>query len=395
MGTDSPASPHSGAVESRTEIPVNSMDGRGPDHVRGLAIMLPSKRRTWKKPFIMKSRRAEKSIRFAMKKPRKLVLLSVLAASSLLLGMASSALSGDAAEDSGGRGSSREARRIASPIAELSAGTRSIATVLVAGYDPDQTYTLTAGELVSAVVTNELTGREKLRKWICMVEKRAGKQTLTEVQVETRDGPLSRLLAIDGTALNPGQRQQDDARIGRLMKDPRPLLKLKEAQDEDELKLQKLMSLMPLAFLYDYDGVEENLLRVKFRPNPGYVPPTYESRVIHSLAGTILIDSKQTRLAKISGQLINQVTFGFGLLGRVDSGTLEFERVEVGPQQWKTALINIHFSGRAVIFKTVNKDQYERRSDFRAVSSDLSLSDARDLLITRTFPLPQTAQTSN
>jgi hypothetical protein len=254
---------------------------------------------------------------------------------------------------------------------------------------------MTAGELVSALVTNELTEREKLQKWICMVEKRAGKQTLTEVQVETRDGLLSRLLAIDGTALDAGQRQQDDARIGKLMKDPRPLLKLKQAQDEDELKLQKLMSLMPRAFLYDYDGVEENLLRVKFRPNPDYSPPTYEARVIHSLAGTILIDSEQKRLAKVSGQLINQVTFGFGLLGRIDSGTLEFERVEVGPQQWKTAFINIHFSGRAVIFKTVNKDQYERRSDFRAVSSDLSLSDARDLLITRTLPLPQTAQTSN
>jgi hypothetical protein len=86
------------------------------------------------------------------------------------------------------------------------------------------------------------------------------------------------------------------------------------------------MSLMPRAFLYDYDGVEENLLRVKFRPNPDYSPPTYEARVIHSLAGTILIDSEQKRLAKVSGQFINQVTFGFGLLGRIDSGTLEFER---------------------------------------------------------------------
>ncbi|MGB4783978.1 MAG: hypothetical protein WAQ77_04630 [Candidatus Acidiferrum sp.] len=246
-----------------------------------------------------------------------------------------------------------------------------------------------------AVVANELADREKLRKWICMIEKRAGKQTLTEVQVETKEGPLFRLLAIDGTALNSDQRQQDDARIGKLMKDPRPLLKLKQAEDEDELKLQKLLSLMPQAFLFDYDGIEENLLRVKFRPNPDYSPPTYEARVIHSLAGTILINSKQTRLARVSGQLINHVTFGFGLLGRIDSGTLEFERVEVGPQQWKTAFINIHFSGRAVIFKTVNKDQYERRSDFRAVSSDLSLSDARDLLISRTLPLPQTAQTSN
>jgi hypothetical protein len=76
---------------------------------------------------------------------------------------------------------------------------------------------------------------------------------------------------------------------------------------------------------------------------------------MHSLAGTILIDSEQKRLAKVSGQLINLVTFGFGLLGRIDSGTLEFERVEVGPQQWKTAFINIHFSGRAVIFKTSTK----------------------------------------
>ena len=72
-----------------------------------------------------------------------------------------------------------------------------------------------------------------------MIEKRAGKQTLTEVQIETKDGPLYRLLAIDGTALNPGQRQQDDARIGRLMTDPRSLLKLKQAQEEDELKLEK------------------------------------------------------------------------------------------------------------------------------------------------------------
>jgi hypothetical protein len=111
-----------------------------------------------------------------------------------------------------------------------------------------------------------LTDREQLRKWICMIEKRAGKQTLTQVQVDTKDGPLYRLLAIDGTVLNPIQRQQDDARIGKLVKDPRPLLKLKQAQYEDEIKLQKLMSLMPQAFAYDYDGVEGNLLRSYFAP---------------------------------------------------------------------------------------------------------------------------------
>lgn len=315
-----------------------------------------------------------------MNKTAKLTFLLALAAASFLLVKASHAQSADAAEESGGGGGSREAHRGESPATRLIVGTHFAVTDSVAGLNPNGSYAPTAGELVGSVVANELTDREQLLKWICMIDKRAGKQTLTEVQVETKDGPLYRLLAIDGTALNSNQRGQDDARIGRLMKDPRPLLKLKQAQEEDELKLQKLMSLMPKAFLYDYDGVEENHLRIAFRPNPDYNPPTYEARVIHSFAGTILIDLEHKRLAKITGHLTNRVEFGYGLLGRIDSGTMEIARVEVGPRQWKTAFINIHFSGRFAIFKTINKDQYERRSDFRVVSSGLSLSDAKDLL---------------
>jgi hypothetical protein len=318
----------------------------------------------------------------------------MLAASGLLWSKASHALSGDAVEEFGGRGSSRELPQRASPVSELIASTHSVGAVSVAGHGSDRSYTPTAGELVVAVVANELSDREKLRKWLCMIEKRAGKQTLTEVQVETKDGPLYRLLAIDGTALNSDQRRQDDARISRLMKDPRSLVKLKQARDEDELKLQKLMSLMPQAFVYDYDGIEDDLLRLKFRPNPDYTPPTYEARVIHSLAGTILIDAEHKRLASVAGHLMNRVEFGYGLLGRIDSGTVELGRVPVGPQQWMTAFINIHFSGRLAMFKTISKEQYERRSDFRAVSSELSLSDAKELLISRSLPPLQTAETS-
>src|ERR1700687_3855573 len=329
-----------------------------------------------------------------MEKTSQVVFLSMLAAGSLLLGKASHALSGDAAEESGGQASPPAPPRGAPPATDLMPGSRAVGRVSAAGHDPERSHTPTAGELVGAVVANELMDREKRRKWICLIEKRAGKQTLTEVQIETKDDPLYRLLAIDGTALNPGQRQQDDARIGRLMTDPRSLLKLKQAQEEDELKLEKLMSLMPEAFVYDYDGVEENLLRVKFRPNPKYSPSTYEARVIHSLAGTILIDSEQKRLTKVAGHLTNRVEVGYGVLGRIDSGTVELGRVAVGPQQWKTAFINIHCSGRVAIFKTISKEQYERRSDYHAVSSDLSLSDAKDLLISRILPPPQSPQPS-
>jgi hypothetical protein len=168
-----------------------------------------------------------------MKKTKASVLLFVLAGGSLLFGIATYALSGDATEESFPRVRFRDAHRDESSRTDRIPGAQSAEAVSVAGHDPEQAYTLTAGELVRTVVANELADREKLRKWICMVEKRAGKQTLTEVQVETKEGPLFRSLAIDGTALNSDQRQEDDARIGKLMKDPRPLLKLKQAEDED------------------------------------------------------------------------------------------------------------------------------------------------------------------
>jgi len=315
----------------------------------------------------MKNNQAENLARPAGEKNRRLVLAAGLTAASLLFLHAIPAISGDEAENS----------RAGEAV--------GVAAIAGRGELPS------ASELVKAVVANELTDREQLLKWICLIEKRAGKETLTEEQVETRDGPLFRLLAIDGTALTPGQREQDDARIGRLMKDPSSLQKLKQAQGEDELKLQKLLNLMPNAFLYDFDGAEENLVRVKFRPNPEYTAPTYEARVIHSLAGTILIDPERKRMKKIACQLVSRVEFGYGLLGRIDNGTVELERVEVGTLQWKTAFINIHFSGRVALFKTISKDQYERRSDFREVASDLSLSDGKELLLSRRVAVPAAA----
>ena len=257
-----------------------------------------------------------------------------------------------------------------------------------AAYAPAQSSVPPAAELVKVVVANELADRAERHKWMYGIEKQEGKQTLTEEQVETKDGPLYRLLAIDGRPLDPDQRQQDNARIDRLLRDPSQQLKVKRAHDEDEQKLQTLMRLMPEAFLYDYDGVEGSLLWIKFRPNPNYYPSTYEGRVVHSLAGTILIDAQQKRLVKLSGQLIGSVEFGYGLLGRIDNGgTVEIGRMEVGPSQWKTALIDIQLSGRLVLFKTINKQEYETRSNFRAVPDDLSLWQANELTVSRIVPI--------
>ncbi|HMJ21973.1 MAG TPA: hypothetical protein VK513_08685 [Terriglobales bacterium] len=256
-----------------------------------------------------------------------------------------------------------------------------VLVVCITATGRDQLSTLPAVKLIDEVVANELTDRVQQRKWMYLIDKRQGKHTLTEEQVDTKDGPFYRVLAIDGIPLDSNQRQQDKARMDRLLHDPGLQLKIKQVHDEDEQKLEKLIRLLPEAFVYDYDGIEENLIRLKFRPNSNYNPPTYEARVAHSLAGTILIDSEQKRLAKLSGRLISRVQFGYGLLGHIDDGgTIEIGRVRVGLSQWKTALINIQLSGGLAFFKTISKQEYETRSNFRAVSGDPSLSEASQLL---------------
>jgi hypothetical protein len=256
-----------------------------------------------------------------------------------------------------------------------------VATAAPAQYQSSVVPAVPPGELIKGVVANELRDREQLRKWMYVIEKREGNQSLTQEQVETRNGPLYRVLARDGVALTPDQRQQDNVRIDRLLHDTGQQAKLKRQYEDDEQKLEKLMRVMPDAFLYDYDGVDGTFVRLRFRPDPSYNPPDYEARVVHSLAGTVMIDAQQKRLAKLSGQLVNGVNFGLGIFGHIDSGgTIEVGRVQVGPLQWKTALLNIQLSGRLIFFKTINKQQYEVRSNFRAVPGDLSLSDANQLL---------------
>jgi hypothetical protein len=253
---------------------------------------------------------------------------------------------------------------------------------------PAQSSPPVAAELVNVVVANELADRAERRRWMYVIEKRDGKQVLTERQVETKDGPLYRLIAVDGQPLDPERRQLENARIDHLLHDPSEQLKVKRAHDQDEQKLETLMRLMPGAFLYDYDGVEGSLVRVRFRPNPNYNPPTYEARVIHSLAGTILIDAQQKRLAKLSASLINPVEFGYGFLGHINNGgTVGIVRAEVGPSQWKTVLIDIQLSGRLVLFKTISKQEYETRSDFRAIPDNLGLWQASELTVSRMAPL--------
>jgi len=238
-----------------------------------------------------------------------------------------------------------------------------------------------ASNLVKDVVANELADRTEHSTWLYRVTKLVEQQTLTQLEVETKDGPVHRLLTINDRPLDSAQQEKETIRQQELIRDPSQQLAVKKQNDADEHRLEHFVRLLPSAFVFEYDGWEGPYVRLNFRPDPAFVPPTMESKALQGMAGTILVDPEQKRLARLNGHLVENVDFGFGILGHIaKGGTFDIERTQVSSSHWKTHVVNIHVNGRMLLFKTISKQQQETRSDFESVSNDLDLRQAEKLL---------------
>jgi hypothetical protein len=244
-----------------------------------------------------------------------------------------------------------------------------------------QTPTQSAHDLVKDVVYNELQERRHPSLWQYRVNKRVLSQDLLEQEVETISGPVFRVLARQDTPLDPPARKKETDRLNNLVRNTSEQARMKQDNDNEEQRIQRLIAAMPDAFLYDYDGASEGGIRLAFRPNPAYNPPTYEARVYHALSGKVWIQPEQKRLLKIDAHIVGEIDFGFGLLGKVEKGgTFQIERQQVSPNRWKTSLLDVHVSGRIILFKTISKDQHEVRTDFKPMPSTTTVQDAVTLL---------------
>jgi len=103
--------------------------------------------------------------------------------------------------------------------------------------------------------------------------------------------------------------------------------------------------------------------------------------VFHAMEGSIRVDTKQERVAEISGRLIHTVEFGRGLLGHLDQGgTFEVRQAEVAPGYWELTALNVHMKGKALFFKTISVQQYYSRSELKLVPQNLTVAQGIDIL---------------
>ncbi len=240
---------------------------------------------------------------------------------------------------------------------------------------------VSANDLARRVITNELKFQDDHTNWMYRLEKEQyGKKQVEEI-IETKEGSLSRLLSIDGQPLTAKQQKEEDQRVQDLMTSRSAKRKLQRALDAETLQGRRLFKMLPDAFVFSYAGGDENLVKLGFKPNPNFHPPSLEARVFHDMEGEMWVDCKQERLAAFNGHLTQDVKFGLGLLGHLDKGGhFEVRQAEVIPGHWDMTTMSLAITGRALLFKSIAVQKKENRRDFQQVSDDLTLTQAADIL---------------
>ena len=240
---------------------------------------------------------------------------------------------------------------------------------------------VSANDLAQRVITNELNFQGDHTNWMYRLEKEQSGRKQVEEIIETKEGSLSRLLSINDRPLSAKQQEEENKRVHDLMSSRSAKRKLQRELDAETLQGRRLFKMLPDAFLFNYAGGDGNLVKLSFRPNPNFHPPSMESRVFHDMEGEMWVDCKQERLAAFSGHLTGDVKFGLGLLGHLDKGGhVEVRQAEVVPGHWDMTNMSLEITGKALLFATIGMRKRETHGDFHRVSDDLTLTEAADML---------------
>jgi hypothetical protein len=210
--------------------------------------------------------------------------------------------------------------------------------------------------------------------------------SITKEIVRTKQGGLQTTLLLNGKPLTSEERQKEDAKLTKFANDPDARRKRRDSNKEDDQRASLMLTSLPDAFLYTYVGTDrgpngEQLVHLKFTPNPKFQPPNHETAVYQGMEGDMIIDRNAMRIAKIDGTLFKDVDFGWGILGKLyKGGKFRIVQRDVGGGHWEEVEETLNFYGKVLLVKSLTIWSTETMTDFRPISSNLTTAQALDLL---------------
>jgi len=217
------------------------------------------------------------------------------------------------------------------------------------------------------------------------------KGSQSRLYIETKDAMAGMLIAVNDQPLSQEQQQAERNHLYWLSGNPEQLRKKRAREKEDTERTMRILRALPEAFRYEYVGTEpatsglgklgNEIVKLKFTPNPAYSPPSRVEQVLEGMQGYVLVDATAHRIAKINGTLFRDVSFGWGIIGHLDKGGhFCVQQADVGDGTWDITAMNLQMTGKILMFKGISMIYDEKFSDFQSVPSDLTFAQGVTML---------------
>jgi hypothetical protein len=241
-----------------------------------------------------------------------------------------------------------------------------------------------ARQVVNAMLVHEGDPGEHRNKYMYVSEERSertGGHLWRERVVETGGGKVRLLIAEDGLPLSEARLAAEKARLAEIAAHPEAFQRHEQAMKNDEQHAEQMLALLHKAFMFEAPQVDGRDLRIDYRPDPAYQPQSLEERVLHAMAGEILVDEKTMQLHRIEGKVPSDVSLGYGLLGTIHAGSGFSTDHEMEPgNEWKSSVVDTDINGKAAFFKAIGRNEHAVHSGFTLLPNAISVSQAVNML---------------
>jgi hypothetical protein len=269
-----------------------------------------------------------------------------------------------------------------------SAALLALLPLLFAATSPAQSALSTpsgATALVRRAVHNRLDADKTHRPVQYLVRKIDERHDTTKLIVETKDGDVARLVAINGKPLTPETDKAELQRLDDLAQHPELQDHRRKNEQKDTDRVNHVLGLLPDALLYQFQGTvpcgADQCYRISFKPNPNFNPPDLEANILRGVAGEVWVDQAQERLIRLDAHFISDVDFGFGIVGRLNKGgTVLLEQSDAGGRDWELTAMKLHVNGKVFLVKSWSSQVDEQMGHFAPVTPGISYRDAIQLL---------------
>jgi hypothetical protein len=239
-------------------------------------------------------------------------------------------------------------------------------------------------DVVLAMINNENAAAARQEHWEYLSNERSGRtggHVWTERVVETAPGRVRLLIGIDGKPLTADQKRDELHRVETIRDHPADFIKHEQSTRTEEKRARQMLEVLPHDFVFENVALDHGLWRMTFRPNPDSTPNGIEERVLHNMAGTLVIDAHDLRLIHMDFHLVQEVSIGFGLLADLHTGSNFVSDRQEMDGHWHTLHIATQVHAKAMVFKKIDLNVDIYRSEFQPLDHELSVPEAATLLL--------------